>query len=199
MIYRPFNLHLAHHFNLLRTSALNKTNVLPLLVSLFFLSGVITTASAEELKIGAVSAVRLLEQSPQADTARKLIEKEFAPRDKQLVAEQKKLKAMEDKLQKDGAIMSESARKNLEREYINKKRDLKRSQDEFREDFNFRRNEEFTKIQKNIVETIQEVAKENNYDIVLSNEGTVIYASPKADMSNLVIEYLQKQNAGSTE
>jgi len=106
---------------------------------------------------------------------------------------------MEDKLQKDGAIMSESARKNLEREYINKKRELKRSQDEFREDFNFRRNEEFTKIQKNIVETIQKVAKENNYDIVLSNEGTVIYASPKADMSNLVIEYLQKQNAGSTE
>jgi len=199
MIYRHFNLHLAHHFNLLRTSALNKTNVLPLVVSLFFLSGVITTASAEELKIGAVSAVRLLEQSPQADTARKLIEKEFAPRDKQLVAEQKKLKAMEDKLQKDGAIMSESARKNLEREYINKKRELKRSQDEFREDFNFRRNEEFTKIQKNIVETIQKVAKENNYDIVLSNEGTVIYASPKADMSNLVIEYLQKQNAGSTE
>lgn len=199
MNYRPFNLHLAHHFNLLRTSALNKTNVLPLLVSLFFLSGVITTASAEELKIGAVSAVRLLEQSPQADTARKLIEKEFAPRDKQLVAEQKKLKAMEDKLQKDGAIMSESARKNLEREYINKKRDLKRSQDEFREDFNFRRNEEFTKIQRNIVETIQKVAKENNYDIVLSNEGTVIYASPKADMSNLVIEYLKKQNAGSTE
>jgi len=106
---------------------------------------------------------------------------------------------MEDKLQKDGAIMSDSERKKLEREYINKKRELKRSQDEFREDFNFRRNEEFAKIQKNIVESIQTVAKENNYDIVLSNEGTVIYASPKADMSSLVIEYLKKQNAGSTE
>ena len=199
MICKPFNLHLAHHFKLLRTRALKKINVLPLLVILFLLSGIITTASAEELKIGAVSAVRLLEQSPQADAARKLIEQEFAPRDKQLVAEQKRLKAMEDKLQKDGAIMSELERKKLEREYINKKRELKRSQDEFREDFNFRRNEEFAKIQKNIVESIQTVAKENNYDIVLSNEGTVIYASPKADMSSLVIEHLKKQNAGSTE
>jgi len=45
--------------------------------------------------------VRLLEQSPQADSARKLIEQEFAPRDKQLVAEQKNLKALEDKLQKE--------------------------------------------------------------------------------------------------
>jgi outer membrane protein len=199
MICKNFNLHLAHHFNLLRTKALNKINVLQLLVSLFLLSGVFTTASAEELKIGAVSAVRLLEQSPQADAARKLIEQEFAPRDKQLVAEQKKLKAMEDKLQKDGAIMSESERKRIERDYINKKRDLKRSQDEFREDFNFRRNEEFTKIQKNIVESIQQVAKDNNYDIVLSSEGTIIYASPKADMSSLVIEYLQKQNTGGAE
>jgi len=89
--------------------------------------------------------------------------------------------------------MSESERKKLQRDYINKKRDLKRSQDEFREDFNFRRNEEFAKIQKNILEAIQKVAKENNYDVVLS-EG-VLYASPEADMSSLVIDYLKKQNS----
>ena len=148
-----------------------------------------------DIKIGAVNAIRVLEQSPQADTARQLIEKEFSSRDKQLVAAQKNLKAIEDKLAKDGAIMSESERKKLQRDYINKKRDLKRSQDEFREDFNFRRNEEFAKIQKNIILAIQQVAKENNYDVVLS-EG-VLYASPKADMSSLVIDYLKKQSASS--
>ena len=183
----------------MRTIALNKINFLTILSGLVLTLLFFSTASAEELKIGAVSAVRLLEQSPQADAARKLIEQEFAPRDKQLVAEQKKLKAIEDKLEKDGAIMSESERKKLERDYINQKRELKRSQDEFREDFNFRRNEEFAKIQKNIVEAIQQVAKDNNYDVVLSSEGTVIYASPKADMSNLVIEHLKKQNGGSAE
>ncbi len=150
---------------------------------------------AEDVKIGAVNAIRVLEQSPQADAARQLIEREFASRDKQLVAAQKSLKAIEDKLAKDGAIMSESERKKLQRDYINKKRELKRSQDEFREDFNFRRNEEFAKIQKNIIEAIQTVAKENNYDVVLS-EG-VLYASPKADMSSMVIDYLKKQSAGS--
>jgi len=148
-----------------------------------------------DIKIGAVNAIRVLEQSPQADAARQLIEKEFASRDKQLVAAQKSLKAIEDKLAKDGAIMSESERKKLQRDYINKKRDLKRSQDEFREDFNFRRNEEFAKIQKNIILAIQQVAKENNYDVVLS-EG-VLYASPKADMSSLVIDYLKKQSTDS--
>ena len=100
------------------------------------------------------------------------------------------MKALEDKFAKDGAIMSESERAKLEREIINQKRELKREQDEFREDFNFRRNEEFAKIQKDILNAIQKVAKENNYDVVLSDG--VIYASPKVDISDLVIEYLKK-------
>ena len=165
-------------------------NILRFILLIFFIFSV-TSASAEDYKIGAVNALRVLEQSPQADKARSAIEQEFAPRDKQLVAEQKELKAMEDKLAKDGAIMSETEKKNLERDILGKKRDLKREQDEFRDDFNFRRNEEFGKIQKNIVDAIQKVAKENNYDIVLSDG--VIYASPKTDISDLVIEYLKKQ------
>ena len=162
-----------------------------MLITVFVFFGISTYSHAEELKLGAVNAIRLLEQSPQSEIARKRIEAEFAPRDKELVAKQKKLKELEDKLSKDGAIMSETERKNLERDIINQKRDLKRDQDEFQEDFNFRRNEEFAKIQKEIVDAIQAVAKENNYDIVLS-EG-VIYASKKADLSGLVLDYLKKQ------
>ena len=162
---------------------------------MYVLSSLFMPAHAEDYKLGAVNALRVLEQSPQADLARAKIEQEFAPRDKQLVAEQKKLKELEDRLAKDGEIMSESERQKLERDIINMRRDLRRSQDEFREDFNFRRNEEFAKIQKQIIEAIQRVAKDNNYDVVLS-EG-VIYASPKVDISSLVIEYLKKQGSGS--
>lgn len=143
-----------------------------------------------ETKIGAVNALRVLEQSPQAEAASRMIEKEFSPRDKQLGAQQKKVKNLEDKLNKDSAIMSESARTKLEREIISQKRELKRAQDEFREDLSFRRNEEFAKIQEQIINAIQEVARSNNFDVILG-EG-VIYASDKVDISNMVIEYLKK-------
>lgn len=151
----------------------------------------------EAYKLGAVNAVRVLQESPQADVARKMIEKEFAQRDKDLVAAQKKVKELEDKLNKDGAIMSEGERSKLERDIVAKKRDLKRDQDEFREDLNFRRNEEFAKIQKKIVQAIQQVAKDNKYDVVLS-EG-VIYASEKVDISGLVIDYLKKGSGGKAK
>lgn len=150
---------------------------------------------AEDYKIGAVNTIRLLEQSPQAENLRAQIEKEFAPKDRELVAAQKKLKDMEDRLAKDAAIMSESERRNLERDIINDRRELKRSQDEFREDLTFRRNEEMAKIQKEIIEAIQSVAKNNGFDVVLT-EG-VIYASAKVDITALVVDALKKRPAGA--
>jgi outer membrane protein len=153
------------------------------------------TASAEDYKIGAVNSVRLWDQAPQSENMRTQLEKEFAPRDRELVASQKKLKDMEDRLAKDAAIMSENERRNLERDIIEARRDLKRAQDEFREDLTFRRNEEMAKIQKEVVDAIQVVAKNNNFDVVLF-EG-VIYASAKVDMTQLVIDYLKKQPGGA--
>lgn len=155
------------------------------------------TVQAEDYRIGAVNAVRILEKSPQAEKLRSQIEKEFSPRDRQLVEDQKKLKEMEDRMERDAAIMSETERQELEREIVNMRRELKRNQDQFREDLSYRRNEELTKIQKEIVQAIQTVAKQNNYDIVLS-EG-VIFASTKVDITDLVIEHLQKMNTQGTQ
>lgn len=156
------------------------------LVAAMALPGV---ASAE-LKIGVVNAIKILEGAPQAEAARKQLEKEFASRDRDLVARQKTIKEMEDRLAREGATMAEAEARKLERDIVSKRRDLKRDQDEFREDVNLRRNEEFGKIQKEIVQSIQDVAKSEGYDLILG-EG-VIYASDKTDITNAVLERLRK-------
>ena len=166
-------------------------NLFKLLITTFLALSFSSQVYAEEaLKIGAVQVLKVLEQSPQYQAAGQALDKEFEPRSKKLIAEQKKIKSLEDKLSKDRAIMSEGEISKMERDILNKRRDLKRSQDEFREDINFRRNEELAKIQKTIFEAVQKVSKDNSYDIVLS-EG-VVYASPKADMTQLVIDALKK-------
>ena len=85
--------------------------------------------------------------------------------------------------------MSDSERSRLERDILQKRRELKRDQDEFREDVNFRRNEEFGQIQKQIVEAIREVAANEKYDLVLG-EG-VLYASKAVDITEAVIKKLK--------
>jgi outer membrane protein len=159
-------------------------------ISVSALLAISGNALAADYKIGVVNAVKVLEAAPQADLARKKLEKEFATRDRELVAAQKSLKGLEDRMVKDGAIMSETERSRLERDIVNKRRELKRDSDEFREDVNFRRNEEFGKIQRDIVEAIRAVAKAQKYDLVVG-EG-VIYASPSVDITEVIIKHLKK-------
>ncbi len=168
-------------------------NVVFLIICFLSTAG-INCVSAEDLKIGAVNTIRVLEQSPQAISADALIKKEFSSRDRDLVAQQKKVKSMEDRLAKDGAIMSEQERKKLERDIVGERRELKRGQDEFREDVNFRFNEERARIQKVVFNAIQKVAKDNGYDLVLFDG--VAYASAKTDISELVITYLKEKQTG---
>lgn len=156
----------------------------------FLAAFVFTGASfAADLKIGFVNVARLLEKAPQAEAAKKDLEREFKPRDSKLMSEQKTIKAMEEKLAKDEAVMSEAERQKLERDLLNRKRDAKRVQDEFREDFNLRRNEELAKLQKSIFEAIQSLAKEENYDLLLTDG--VVFAKDSIDITNKIEQKLQ--------
>lgn len=144
---------------------------------------------AQELKLGFVDTARVLKDAPQADLARRKLEHEFAPRDEKIVSMQKRLKSLDDRQNKDIAIMSDSERRKLERDMIELRRDIKRAKEEFTEDFNLRRNEELTKLQKLIIQTTVAVAKEDGYDIVLSD--SVLYSSKRVDITDKILEKLR--------
>jgi outer membrane protein len=148
-----------------------------------------TDALAREVKIGFVNVAQVLQEAPQAEAARKRLEQEFAPRDKRLVNQQKELEQLQEKLNRDAAVMSDAERGKLEREILSKQRDLKRAQDEFREDFNIRRNEELGKLQREIFEAIKALAKDEEYDLLLTDG--VVYASDQIDVTEKVKQRLQ--------
>ena len=141
-----------------------------------------------ETKIGFVDTVKLMEAAPQAKSAQSKIEKEFAPREKELVALQRQIKTKEDKLTRDGAVMSESERSKLEREILSKRRDLKRSQEEFRDDLNIRRNEVLAKLQKDMYEAVVALAKEQKFDLIMTQG--VVYSSDRIDITDSVLKKL---------
>lgn len=146
-------------------------------------------ANAQELKIGFVDTARLLKDAPQADMARKKLEHEFAPRDEKIVNMQKRLKSLDDRQNRDIAVMSSATRRKLERDMIELKRDIKRAKEEFTEDFNLRRNEELTKLQKLITQMTVAIAKEDGYDIVLSD--SVLYTSKRVDITDKILEKMR--------
>lgn len=142
-------------------------------------------------KIAYVEVAKVLQESPQVKAVKEKIRKEFSKRDDQLVAEQKKLKKLKEKLQRDGSIMSEAEVKRLERDIIARTRKLKNAQSEFQEDLALRQNEELGKLRKAIAEVIVKVAKKGGYDMVL--ETGVVWADDKINITKQVLKELKKK------
>ena len=152
---------------------------------------VLTGPAMAESKVGVVNTVQLMEEAPQAKAAQSNIETEFAPREKELVSLQKSVRKLEEKLSRDGAVMSEKESSKLERDILSKRRDLKRSQDEFRDDLNIRKNEVLSKLQRQMYEATVALAKEKKYDVILGQG--VVYSSENVDVTDMVLEKLKAQ------
>ena len=150
-----------------------------------------SVVSAQELKIGVVNAIKVFEQSPQYEAARKNLEAEFSRKESDLVAQQAQVKKLEEKLSRDGAVMSESEVKRLERDIVSRHRKLKNSREEYREDFNLRRNELQSSISRQVAEIVQQVGKEEGIDIILSDG--VIFASKRVNISGQILQRLKEK------
>jgi outer membrane protein len=149
----------------------------------------LATPAWAELKIGVVDYGRLVEESPQAKAALDSIRTEFTPRQRDLQNQQASLKAKEDKLQKDGATMTQDQRNNAEKDLRDGAREFQRKQSEIQDDFNARRNEEMSRLQKTLIEQVRQYAKAQNFDLVIADG--VIYTTPTIDITPAILAQLQ--------
>jgi outer membrane protein len=145
-----------------------------------------------ELKIGVVNYSKLMQESPQAKAAQDALRGEFAGKQKDLQTQQQTLKSKEDSLQRDSATMSADQRTAAERDLRDGNRELQLKVQQYQDDFNARQNEELSKLQKTLVEEVQEYAQGQKFDLVLADG--VIFASPVLDITPQVLSGLQARS-----
>jgi len=150
----------------------------------------VTQAAAGDFRIGVVDTERILRESDQAVRAEKKIEKEFAARDQEIKKLIKQGKDQQTSLEKDGSGMSDSVRRNKERELANLNLNLQTMQREFREDLNLRKNEELAVVLAHADKAIREIAESEGYDIILQE---AVYRNPKVDITDKVLKYLANE------
>jgi len=149
-------------------------------------------AAQAQIKVGFVNVPQVLDQAPQARAADQRLEKEFGPRDSEILSMKRELVAMNEKLTKNAAVMSASERQRQDASIRQLRREIRRLEDEFREDVNLRRSQELGKLQRLVVEVIQELAKAESFDLIISDG--VIYAGEKVDITEKVIGRLKQTN-----
>ncbi|HXS29001.1 MAG TPA: OmpH family outer membrane protein [Steroidobacteraceae bacterium] len=155
---------------------------------------VATSPAWAELKIGYVNFQLLAARSPQAQAIQNSLNKEFGTRGQALAKEEEALKARADKFQRDAATMTDEQRDREQKYLRDTDRDVQAKKSELQDDFNQRKNEELSRLQKALIEQVQTYAKAQGFDIVLA--GDVIYATPTIDLTSAVLERL-KDSSGS--
>ncbi len=155
------------------------------------LAAVFSAGVHAELKIGYVQGARLIEEAPQFEAASQRLKQEFAPKEEKLVSEQREIKRLEEKMARDTMVMSEAERDKMERDVMARKRELRRMEDDIRDAFKLRQDDEIAKIQQLIRGVIAAVAKEGNYDLIF-HDG-VAYATPAMDLTDKVLDRLRQQ------
>jgi outer membrane protein len=158
---------------------------IPSLLMLFML--VAAPANAQQLRIGYVDMKQVLDNAPQVLAGREKLDLEFRPRNETIEFQERQVQTMEDRLALGD--LTEDARLRLDRDLREMRRNVNRQKEDLRDELSFRRTEEVQKLEDQINLAVQEIARDNGYDLILSSP--VIYADPSLDITQLILDQLR--------
>jgi outer membrane protein len=153
----------------------------------------VSQQASAEMKIGYVDFQKLMAEAPQVKSTMQALQNEFGSRQRELVTMQNDLKARDEKLAKEGAIMAEADRAKAEKALRDQQREFSRKGGEFQDDLSTRKNEELGKVQRYLLEEIRTYSSAQGFDLVLG-EG-VFYNKPQLDITAQVLEVLKSKPA----
>lgn len=164
-----------------------------MLTVFILLAGVLPiTALAQSPKVGYVDVPYLIDNSPQAQEASAELEEQFGSAQQQLQREQEEYQSLQEKMQRDGLVMSESERQETEQRMRELKREIQRNQETFREELNIQRNDAFKQIRDAVMQTVEELAEEEGYDLIVGQGA--LYASDGVNLTERVLERMKERH-----
>ena len=148
----------------------------------------VAVVQSEDLKIGFVNTERVFKEAAPAVRSQKKLQEEFSVREVEIKKVDLEAKRIRQKLEKDGLILEETQRRNLEAELGRLSREMQRLQREFQEELNLAKNTEMKVILKIANEVIQQIATSEKFDLILQE---AVYRSDRLDITDKVIEALK--------
>ena len=161
---------------------------LPILLMLLML--VASSATAQQLRVGYVDMKLVLDSAPQVLAGREKLDLEFRPRNETIEFQERQVQEMDSRLQIGD--LSEDARIRMDRELREMRRNVNRQKEDLRDELSFRRTEEVQKLEGQINQAVQTIARDNGYDLILSSP--VLYTDPSLDITQLILDQLRLEN-----
>jgi outer membrane protein len=167
-------------------------------LSFFFLTG--ASSAADVAKIGVVDFQKILEVSNPGKTAQVEINKQGKQMENDLKDRGTEIEDIEKKIERESLVMSKEVREEKQREMRIKIGDFKALQQKYMEDFKALENRIISRIQKEVVELVQEIGKKEGYTLIVERRtGGVVYAPMSIDITDTVIQIYNTQAPKSDE
>ncbi|MBL4772713.1 MAG: OmpH family outer membrane protein [Alcanivoracaceae bacterium] len=158
-----------------------------LILLLFYTSHIY---SAE--KIGFVDMETLINNSPQINHARATISSEFEVPYTDIEQKESDLELLENRITKDGTIMSLSELGKLQERARILDRQVRRAKEDLKDAISIRNNQILNNIQEELKIVVEQYAIENNYDAILIN--AILYVSDEMDITQEILQVLKEKN-----
>jgi len=161
------------------------------LLALVFQVASVLPATAQDVgtAIGFVDIPFIINNAPQALEAEQRLAVEFAPREEELKAQRAKLAELNARLKAEALELSDTQLAQLDREMRNLERRIKRDEQDFREELNIQKNNEFKKVRILVLEAIAKFGKANDYDLIISDG--VLFANKRIDVTGDILDRLR--------
>ncbi len=145
--------------------------------------------AAEKNKIGVIDFQKILETSNAGIAAQKKISEQGKKMETELQGKGKEIDTLQKKLERESMVMSKEARDDKQREIRIKINDAKTLEAKYRKKIKQVRAEMIQKIEKDVFDLTQKIAKDGGYQLVLEKRaGGVVYFEPSWEITDLIIE-----------
>lgn len=148
-------------------------------------SSLLGNAYADNMKFAYVNAARVYSESQTAKRIEATLEQEFASRRQQVLSMQQQVLKIRQQL--DSNKLKPAERQSLQRQFDELGHQHRVAAGRLMEDYNLRRNEEFASLQRNANDIIQDIATQDQYDLIVQE---AVFVRGQYDITDHVIKRL---------
>ena len=159
-----------------------------LIIALLFGLGA-ASSFADNAKIGVVDLQKIMQTSSQMKGIQAKLEKEFKPRRDKLVAMEDGLKKDMEKFKRDGTVLSETQKKEIERKIVATQQTFEREGQQYQQELSTAHNDAMEELYGKIRKAISKVAEKEKFDLILQKDAAPFSVST-LDVTDLVVKQI---------
>ena len=147
-----------------------------------------TSVFAADLKLGYIDMQRALNGSEAGKEAKEQLAAKVKKYQDEINVKQEDLKKLKDELEKQGMLLSDSARASKEKDYQNKLKDFQRFTKDAQDELQGKDEELTRRILEGMEKVIQEYGRQKGYTFIFVKNESMLFVDDKADLTEEVLK-----------